>query len=112
MASFLTSLLEGQNLSEFEKFSSDGDIRRLGTIGMNMTLIGRIERSRAESEALALRQKQEREAEMAEEDERSRIRNAYEEAHNREVAMEATARRMDGHKSPLSDDGVDDFLKF
>lgn len=47
MTGILSSLLQGQNLSEFDKLSNDGDPKHLGTIGRNLTLIGIFERDRA-----------------------------------------------------------------
>lgn len=47
MSGILSSLLQGHNLSEFDKLSNDGDPKHLGTIGRNLTLIGIFERDRA-----------------------------------------------------------------
>ena len=54
MTGIFTALLEGENLSQLDQFSRDGDPKRLGTVGRNLTLIAMNERARARREQNAI----------------------------------------------------------
>lgn len=119
MASLLTHLLEGQNLSEFQKMAVDGDPKHLGLVGRNLTLIAINERARAEINASAVIAEAEQRAENRETE--KEIKAKREQAYNeQQQADRIEAMERTGFKTlpkanriaamPDSDEAVDDFL--
>lgn len=118
MASFLTHVLEGQNLSELEKMAQDGDLRHLGLVARNQTLINIHERFRAESALREAERKAEEAQEAVRREELDRAQaEQYEE--NRKNAEREAARLEEIRRLPKerrvallqdSDEAVDDFL--
>lgn len=118
MASFLTRMLEGSNLSQFGKFANDGDLKHLGTIGQNLTLIGAFERSATEQAIQdALTERDHRTAQavrQAQNDAEQREFDAEQRQDARAEAIRLTAdSRSTIHKATPardSNDGVDSFI--
>lgn len=116
MAGWLTHLLEGNNLSEFEKMSHDGDPKHLGTIGHNLTLIAMTERAAARAEAIRLSGEAEvaAQARQRELNDASLLEAQLERQHadrTEAVRLSALPKETRAKELPDSDEGVDQFLK-
>lgn len=120
MAGFITSLLEGQNLVEFQQMAQDGDPKHLGTVGRNLTLIAINERARTEAAIAGAAADAEQRIINAENSQRQSA--ARDEAYaerlrtDREKAMERTGFRAlpEAQRAALvpdSDESVDYFLR-
>lgn len=114
--SLLTYLLEGQNLSQFDKMARDGDPKHLGIVGRNLTLIAMNERVKAEAAMAAAVAGVEADARNAIRDAAQDVGFAEREAAHREEAMRASAAKAKPkHErivhAPDSDEAVDEFSR-
>ena len=115
MATFLSHLLEGQNLNELSQMARDGDPAHLGKVGFNLTLINAYERSRMEREMGARETDLRYAAENAERELIDSQNEAERVAEDRQQARHLSALKKSSFKElaralPDSNEGVDSFL--